>query len=163
VIENCVFTFSNRGAICVGSECSGGAHNIFARNSQVNPANAANQLWYVLFVKTGTERGGVLDGIHLQNITGNKLVKSALLITEKYSTSGPGPTAYPTVRNITLDQITIKGAGESALEIVGVPQSHVKDVAVSNSTFTDIKTAKNKISDADNVTFTKTTINGKAV
>ena len=52
VIEDCVFKFSNRGAICVGSECSGGARNIFARNSQINPANAADQLWYALFVKT---------------------------------------------------------------------------------------------------------------
>jgi polygalacturonase len=70
VIEDCVFKFSNRGAICVGSECSGGARNIFARNSQINPANAADQLWYALFVKTGNHRGGTLDGIHLQNITG---------------------------------------------------------------------------------------------
>jgi|tagenome__1003787_1003787.scaffolds.fasta_scaffold20910263_2 polygalacturonase len=163
VIENCVFKFSNRGAICVGSECSGGANHIFARNSQVNPANAANQLWYVLFVKTGTERGGILDGIHLQNITGNKLVKSALLITEKYSTSGPGPTAYPTVRNITLDRITIKGAGDAALEVVGVPQAKVSGVAVTNSAFTDIKTAKPKLSDTQNVTFANSTINGKPV
>jgi polygalacturonase len=161
VIENCVFKFSNRGAICVGSECSGGAHHIYARNSQVNPANGANQLWYVLFVKTGTVRGGILDGIHLQNITGNKLVKSALFITEKYVTSGPGPTAYPTVRNITLDKITIKGSAEAALEIVGVPQAKVSNVAVTNSTFTDIKTVKPKLTDTQNVTFTNSTINGK--
>jgi polygalacturonase len=163
VIENCIFKFSNRGAICVGSECSGGARNIFARNSQVNPANTADQLWYVLFVKTGNHRGGILDGIHLQNITGNKLTKSPIFVTLKYSSSGPGPIAYPTVRNITLDRVTVKGSREAAVEIVGLPQSHVKNVSVTNSTFTGIATGGNRISNADGVTFTGTTINGKSV
>jgi polygalacturonase len=163
VIEDCVFKFSNRGAICVGSECSGGARNIFARNSQINPANAADQLWYALFVKTGNHRGGTLDGIHLQNITGNKFTKSPILITLKYSSSGPGPVAYPTVRNITLDNLTMKGSKEAAVEIVGLPQSHVSNVSVSNSVFTGISSGGNRISNADGVTFTKTTINGKAV
>jgi polygalacturonase len=163
VIEDCTFTFSNRGAICVGSECSGGARNIFARNSQINPANVADQLWYALFVKTGNHRGGTLDGIHLQNITGNKFAKSPIFITLKYSSSGPGPVANPTVRNITLDNLTIKGSKVAAVEIVGLPASHVLNVAVSNSVFTGISSGGNRISNADNVIFTKTTVNGKAV
>jgi polygalacturonase len=163
VIEDCTFTFSNRGAICVGSECSGGARNIFARNSQINPANVADQLWYALFVKTGNHRGGTLDGIHLQNITGNKFAKSPIFITLKYSSSGPGPVANPTVRNITLDNLTIKGSKVAAVEIVGLPASHVLNVAVSNSVFTGISSGGNRISNADNVVFTKTTVNGKAV
>jgi polygalacturonase len=162
VIEDCTFKFSNRGAICVGSECSGGANNIFARNSQINPANTDGQFWYALFVKTGNHRGGILDGIHLQNITGNKFTQSALLITMKYSSSGPGPVANPTVRNITLDKLTIKGSKSAAIEIVGLAPSHVQNVAVTDSTFTSISSGGNKISNADNVTFTNTTINGKA-
>jgi polygalacturonase len=162
VIENCTFKFSNRGAICIGSECSGGARNIFARNSQINPANAADQLWYALFIKTNNKRGGVLDGIHLQNITGNKFAKSPIFITMQYSATGPGPVANPTIRNITLDRIVVKGSKEAAVEIVGLGPSHVRNVAVSNSTFTGISTGGNRISNADNVTFTNTTINGKA-
>jgi polygalacturonase len=163
VIEDCVFTFSNRGAICVGSECSGGARNIFARDSQINPAGAADQLWYALFVKTGNHRSGTLDGIHLRNITGRKFTRSPIFITMKYSSSGPGPVVNPTVRNITLDHLSIDGSKEAAVEIVGIPASHVSNVSVSDCVFTGISSGGNRISNADGVTFIRTTINGKAV
>jgi len=151
VIEDCTFVFSNRGAICVGSECSGGANNIFARNSRVNPANKSGQLWYLLFVKTGNKRGGVLDGIHLQNITANKLTKSALYVTMTYGNSGPGPTMNPTVQNIDADGITVNGAGTYGLELIGLPASHLKHFHVTNSTFKNIANG-NKITNADDVT-----------
>jgi hypothetical protein len=57
----------------------------------------------------------------------------------------------------------MKGSKEAAVEIVGLSQSPVSNVSVSNSVFTSISSGGNRISNADNVTFTKTTINGKAV
>jgi polygalacturonase len=151
VIEDCTFVFSNRGAICVGSECSGGARNVFARNCKVNPANKSGQLWYLLFVKTGNKRGGILDGIHLQNITANKLTKSALYVTMTYGNSGPGPTMNPTVQNIDADGITVNGAGTYGVEIAGLAASHLKHFHVTNSTFKNIAKG-NKIVNADDVT-----------
>jgi polygalacturonase len=151
VIENCDFLFSNRGAICVGSEVSGGANNIFARNCRVNPASKPGQLWYALFVKTGNKRGGVIDGIHLQNITANNLTKSALLVTMTYGNSGPGPTVNPVVQNIDADGITVHCAGTYALELIGLPASHLKHFHVTNSTFTGIAKG-NHIVNADDVT-----------
>lgn len=163
VIENNTFVFSNRGAICVGSEASGGARNVFARDNKVNPANTADQLWYVLFVKTGKYRGGVIDGVHLRDITANKLTKSPIFVTLNYSNSGPGAVVYPTVRNITLDNVVVNGSKEYAVEIDGLAASHVQQVQVVNSKFTAIGKAANKIANADGVTFTNTTINGKKV
>jgi polygalacturonase len=163
VIEDCTFVFSNRGAICVGSEVSGGANNIFARNCTVNPANTSGQLWYLLFVKTGNKRGGTIDGIHLRGITANKLTKSALYVTMTYGNSGPGPTVNPTLRNITADGITVKGAGTYAVEIAGLAASHAQDIAVTNSTFTSVSKGGNHIANADGVTFTNVTVNGKAI
>jgi polygalacturonase len=151
VIENCDFIFSNRGAICVGSEVSGGANNVFARNCRVNPANKSGQLWYALFVKTGNKRGGVIDGIHLQNISANKLTKSALFVTMTYGNSGPGPTVNPIVRNIDVDGITVNGAGTYALELIGLGPSHLRHFHVINSTFKGIAKG-NHIVNADDVT-----------
>ena len=151
VIENCDFVFSNRGAICVGSEVGGGAKHIYARNCRVNPANKSGQLWYALFVKTGNKRGGVIDGIHLRNITANKLTKSALYVTMTYGNSGPGPTMNPTVQNIDADGITVNGAGTYGVEIAGLAASHLKHFHVTNSTFKNIAKG-NKIVNADDVT-----------
>ena len=152
VIENCDFIFSNRGAICVGSEVSGGANNIFAQNCRVNPANKAGQLWYALFVKTGNKRGGVIDGIHLRNVTANKLTKSALYITMTYGNSGPGPTVNPTLQNITADHITVKGAGDYGLEVIGLGASHAKHIHVTNSTFSGLGKGTVHATNADDVT-----------
>ncbi|GLZ36059.1 endopolygalacturonase [Lentzea sp. NBRC 105346] len=163
VIEDCTFVFSNRGAICVGSEASGGARNVFARNCKVNPANTADQLWYVLFLKTGNHRGGVIDGVHLRNITGNKLTKSPLFITMNYSSSGPGPVMNPVVRNITIDRVTVAGTKEYAVEIDGLAASKVRDVVVSNCTFMSVARGGNKLTNTENVTFPNTRINGKPV
>jgi len=159
VVEDCTFVFSNRGAICVGSECSGGARNIFARNCRINPANAADQFWYALFLKTNNKRGGVMDGIHLQNITGNKFMQSPIFITMQYTPGGPGATVNPVIRNVTLDRLTIRGSRQAAVEIRGLGNAHVRDVHVTNSVFAGISSGGNRISNADNVTFTDTTIN----
>jgi polygalacturonase len=150
VIEDSTFVFSNRGAICVGSEVSGGANNVFARNCRVNPASTSGQLWYLLFVKTGNKRGGVIDGIYLRNISANKLTKSALYVTMTYGNSGPGPTMNPTVQNITADAITVHGAGTYGIEISGLAASHAKHVHVTG-TFTGIAKG-NKVVNADDVT-----------
>jgi polygalacturonase len=153
VIEDCDFVFSNRGAICVGSEASGGARDIFARNCRVNPANKSGQLWYALFVKTGNHRGGVIDGVHLQNITANKLTKSALFVTMHYGATGnPGPVSIPKVQNFTFDHITVKSAGDYGVELNGLPESHIKNVAITASTFSSTKKGIRKLTNADNVT-----------
>jgi polygalacturonase len=163
VIEDCTFIFSNRGAICVGSEASGGARMVFAQNCAVNPANAKDSLWYALFVKTSNRRGGVIDGIHLRNITVGDLAKSAVYVTLNYSGSGnTGPIVNPVVQNITVDKMTAKGA-PYALDLDGLSASHIKRVAISNSTFTGIETGGNRIRNADQVTFSNVTINGKPV
>jgi polygalacturonase len=162
VIEDCTFTFSNRGGICIGSEASGGARNIFARNCRVNPANSANALWYVLFVKTSKYRGGTIDGVHLRDITANKLAKSPVYVTMNYTGSGnSGPVTPPTVRNIDVDSLTVAGAGTYAVELDGLSNSRMRGVHLTNCTFTSVAGAPTKISNADDVTFTNVTVNGK--
>jgi polygalacturonase len=155
VIENNDFVFSNRGAICIGSEVGGGANNIYAQNCRVNPANRSGQLWYLLFVKTGNKRGGTIEQIHLRNITGNKLTKSALYVTMTYGNSGPGPTMNPTLRNIFADNITVNGAGDYGLEVIGLSASHARHIHVTHAHFSGLGKGTLHKTNADDVTVTK--------
>ncbi|MET9632635.1 glycoside hydrolase family 28 protein [Lentzea sp. NPDC006480] len=162
VIENNKFVFSNRGAICIGSEASGGARNIYARNCAVNQANTADQLWYAVFIKTSKYRGGVIENIHFRDITANKLTKSPVFITLNYSGSGnSGPVVNPVVRNITFERLIVAGSKEYAVEIDGLSASKVSNVIVSNSKFTAISKGANKLTNSQNITFPGTTVNGK--
>jgi polygalacturonase len=154
VIENCDFIFSNRGAICIGSEVGGGANNIFVQNCRVNPANKSGQLWYMLFVKTGNKRGGVIDGIYLRNITGNKLTQSALFVTMTYGNSGPGPTMNPTLQNIVAENITVNGSGGYGLEVIGLSASHAKHIHVTHAKFSGLSKGTKHATNAEDVTVT---------
>ncbi len=68
-----------------------------------------------------------------------------------YGNSGPGPTMNPVVRNIDADRITVNGAGTYALELIGLPASHLAHFHVTNSTFKGIAKG-NHIVNADDVT-----------
>jgi hypothetical protein len=45
----------------------------------------------------------------------------------------------------------------------GLAESHIRNVAISNSTFSNVTTAKPSIKNADGTTFTNVTINGMKV
>jgi tRNA G26 N,N-dimethylase Trm1 len=80
-----------------------------------------------------------------------------------YSLTGPGKGAIvnPTVRDITIENLTANGAPE-AIHLDGLSASHIKNVRVINSTFTNIKTAKPNLKNADGTVLTNVKINGKA-
>ena len=50
-----------------------------------------------------------------------------------------------------------------AVTLDGLSESHIRNVAISNSTFTNVATAKPSVKNADGTTFTNVTINGKKV
>jgi polygalacturonase len=163
VIQDCTFVFSNRGAICIGSEASGGARQIFAENCRVNPANSADAFWYALFIKTNNLRGGVTDGVYLRNITGAKFMKDPVFITANYSSPGPGPVVQPTIQNIEVDNVTMRDIKGWAVNLDGRSGATMRRITVSNSTFTNTAQARPRVSNATDVTFTNVRVNGDPV
>ncbi len=163
VIQDCTFVFSNRGAICIGSEASGGARKIFAENSRVNPANRPDAFWYALFIKTNQLRGGVTDGVYLRDITGAKFMKDPVFVTANYSSPGPGPTVQPTIQNVHIDGLTMRDIKGYAVNLDGRSGATMRRITVTNSTFTNAAQSRPRISNASEVTFTNVTVNGTPV
>jgi polygalacturonase len=158
VIENC--DFSGRwGGVTIGSEMSGGVRNVFAQDCRVNPAAFPGHypVKYALYVKTSANRGGFVDGVHLRRITGSGLERNAVYLTLNYETGGSFP---PDVRNFSVDAMTITGA-QSALNLDGVSSNHIKHVAISNSTFTQMAGA-NTVHYVDDLVLTNVKINGSS-
>ena len=163
MIQDCTFVFSNRGAICVGSEASGGARKIFAENCRVNPASRADAFWYALFIKTNRYRGGTTDGVYLRNITGAKFMKDPIFITANYSSASPGAVVYPTVRNIEVENFTMRDIKGYAINLDGISASPLRRITVRNSTFTNAAEDRPRVSNAEEVTFTNVRVNGDPV
>ncbi|MBO3748474.1 carbohydrate-binding protein [Streptosporangiaceae bacterium NEAU-GS5] len=160
VIENCKFS-GRWGGVTIGSEASGGVRNVYAQDCQVNPTDFPGRFpcKYALYVKTSFNRGGFIENVHLRRITGRALERAALYITLNYETSGSLP---PRVQNFTLDQITIT-SGDQAWNLDGRSADHIKNVTISNSTFTNIATAAPTVNFVDNLVLAGVSINGKDV
>jgi polygalacturonase len=151
------------GAITVGSEMSGGVRNVFAQNNTIAKGSSYTS-FYAVYIKTNKRRGGVVDNINVRNLTGGPESKGGVFVDMNYSLTGPGfgPVANPTVQNISVDGLVLKGA-PFAVRVNGLSANHAKHIHISNSTFTSIADAKIKLSNADDVTFTNVTVNGKKV
>jgi polygalacturonase len=162
VVEKCTM-LGRWGAVTVGSEMSGGVRNVFFQDCTIKPG-PSYRTFYALYVKTNKRRGGVVDGIHARRITGTRIDRGSIFVDMNYSLTGPGygPVVNPVVQNITVDGMTINGA-PYAVKLNGLAESHVKHVHISNSTFANMDSAGNSIKNADDVTFTNVTINGKPV
>jgi polygalacturonase len=159
VVENCTM-LGRWGAVTVGSEMSGGVRNVFFQDCTVRPG-PSYRTFYVLYLKTNKRRGGTVDGIHARRINGRSIDRGSFYVDMNYSLTGPGhgPIVFPTVRNITVDGMTIDGA-PYAVNLNGAAESRIQNVRISNSTFRDM-VGPNVIRNADNVTFHNVTINGE--
>jgi polygalacturonase len=161
VVERC--RFSGRwGGITVGSEMSGGARDIFCRDCLVNAPDYPGRypVKYALYIKTNKDRGGTISGVHLRNVTGRDVEREALFVSMYYNGGGTG-SFYPTIHDITVDGLDIDGASMAA-HFEGFPQSHIRNVTISNSTFSRI-TSPNVVTNTDNLVLDNVTINGSTV
>ena len=151
------------GALTVGSEASGGARNIFFQDCDIAPGSSYHP-FYAVYIKTNKRRGGTIENINVRRITGKMFDKGGIFVTMNYSLTGPGFGAVvpPTVRNITVENLTVNGAPE-AIKLDGLSASHIKNVRVINCTFTNIKNATPSIKNADGAVFTNVKINGKTI
>ncbi|WP_431927595.1 glycosyl hydrolase family 28 protein [Nonomuraea jabiensis] len=148
------------GAITVGSEMSGGVRNVFAENNRIL-AGSSYHSFYALYLKTNNRRGGTVDGVHVRNLTGGPCDRGGFYIDMNYSLTGPGngPIVNPIIQNITVDGLNIAGS-PFAIKLSGSAASHIRNVTIANSTFTQIDTPAPQLSNADNVVLRDVRING---
>ncbi|WP_433440674.1 glycosyl hydrolase family 28 protein [Nonomuraea sp. CA-141351] len=148
------------GAITVGSEMSGGVRNVFAENNRIL-AGSSYHSFYALYLKTNNRRGGTVDGVHVRELTGGPCDRGGFYIDMNYSLTGPGygPIVNPVIQNLTVDGLNI-AASPFAIKLSGSSASHVRNVTISNSTFTQIDTPAPQLSNADNVVLRDVRING---
>ncbi|WP_223165670.1 glycoside hydrolase family 28 protein [Lentzea indica] len=158
VVERCKFS-GRWGGITIGSEMSGGVQKVFCRDCEINAPDYPGRypIKHALYIKTNQDRGGVIDGVHLRNVFGQNVEREILFVSMFYQNGGT-KGFFPQINNLTIDRMRING-GKIAATFRGFPQSHIRNVLISNSAFTGI-TEPNLIENTDNLVFRNTTING---
>nr|WP_042187016.1 glycoside hydrolase family 28 protein [Kibdelosporangium sp. MJ126-NF4]CEL17748.1 Polygalacturonase [Kibdelosporangium sp. MJ126-NF4]CTQ91028.1 Polygalacturonase (EC 3.2.1.15) [Kibdelosporangium sp. MJ126-NF4] len=160
VIQNCTH-LGRWGALTVGSEMSGGVRNVFFEDCTIRKGPSYSA-FHVLYIKTNKRRGGTVEGVHARRIRASDVQREAISVTMNYSLTGPGfgPIVNPTVRDITVEDMTVDGASH-ALSLDGMSESRITGVAITTSTFTRIGTATPKVGNADKPVYSGVTVNGK--
>jgi DNA sulfur modification protein DndE len=141
IIENCV-VFHGHGGVVVGSEMSGGVHDIFVYNCQFLDTDVG------LRFKTARGRGGVVENIYIRDISMKNIAGEAILFDMYYQGKDPVSTygngsenpkielipineGTPQIKNIFVEHVVAKGA-ETGLLIRGLPEMPIRDIQLTN-------------------------------
>jgi polygalacturonase len=126
-ITNCVM-LSGHGGVVIGSEMSGGVKKVAISNCVFDGTDAGIRL------KSSRGRGGVVEGIRVDNIVMNNIQNNAFifdLFYDKNSQAEPVSERTPVFRNVHLSNITgdkVKKIGY----ITGIEEMPVEDISFSN-------------------------------
>ncbi len=155
VIQHCHMQ-DGHGGITLGSEISGGVHNVFAEDCELDSPH----LDMAIRLKNNAARGGVLDNIHVRNIHVGQVAHAAVSVDFFYE-EGESGGFKPEVRNLSVENLTTKKA-KYALYLRGFEKAPIEDIKVVNCDFEGVE-KNNVIEHVNNLSFHDVKINGKAV
>jgi polygalacturonase len=141
IVRNCI-VYHAHGGFVIGSEMSGGAKNIYVSDCTFVGTDIG------LRFKTTRGRGGIVENIHINNITMRDIVGEAILFDMYYAAQDPialtgekrepprvetlpVTEATPQFRNIYVNNVVANGA-EKAIFVRGLPEMNVKNIVLQN-------------------------------
>lgn len=158
VVRNNV-VYKAHGGFVIGSEMSGGAHDIFVEKCTF--IGTDNGLRF----KTVRGRGGIVENIFIRDVAMRAIVRDAILFDMYYFTKAPslaqthGKVDMPPVnvgtpqfRKFYISNLVCDGA-ERAMLIRGLPEMSIKEIELDNVFIRSKKGAE--IIEAQNINFNK--------
>jgi len=121
VVRDCKFKGYN--AIAVGSEMSGGIHNVYVENCTYD-----GKVIYGIYLKGNRDRGGMVHDIYVRNIEFDT-TRSAIIIDSNYKNQGS--CCPPTFKNIFIENISASHASDHGIFLKGSPQVHLDSVFIT--------------------------------
>jgi len=158
IIQGCNMV-DGHGGIVIGSEVSAGVRNVFAENCTMSSPN----LDRVVRIKTNSKRGGVIENVYVRNIEVGFVKETVLKLNMHYNVYGNQSGNYlPIIRNIRIENITVKEGGKYGIWAIGLKDSPIQDVEIKNLV---IEKAENdySVENIKDFKFINTRINGKLI
>jgi polygalacturonase len=124
VIADCRMR-AGHGGVVIGSEISGGVHNVYAERCHMS----SPELERALRIKTNSMRGGVIEHIRYRDITVGE-VKDVLVINFFYE-EGDAGAFDPIVRDVEIRDVTVEKAGR-VFQVRGFEREPVQDLRLIN-------------------------------
>ena len=133
LIRHCKIV-AGHGAITIGSETSGGVHNVYAHDID------AEGTFYGISIKTRRGRGGVIENILVENVQLDKIRNEAIVLNMEYGDESLGEQrttvhrkdeTTPTLRNITFRNVICHSAHQT-IRSVGLSENPITGLKLEN-------------------------------
>ena len=128
IVVRRVTAHRSHGGITIGSETSGGIHNVLVEDCHF--LDSLIGIW----IKTSHERGNVIENIEYRRIRVDRVRDEAICVTMGYYVDGnrQGPQPHlPTVRNVLVEGLTCGHAG-TGVKLDGVPERPLQNVRLKD-------------------------------
>ena len=155
VIRGCTMK-NGHGGVTIGSEISGGVHNVFAENCRMDSPDLGN----AIRIKNNAKRGGNLGNFHFRHIVVGQVEHAVLTIDFNYEEGANGPFKA-VLKGVHLSSI-VSGKSKFGIDAQGLPNATVEDVTLDACEFNNVADG-NIIKYVRGVRFRGLKINGKPV
>jgi polygalacturonase len=139
VIRDCTMK-DGHGGVSLGSEGSGGIHNVFVDNCRMDSPH----LQRALRLKTNTFRGGSYENVYFTNITVGQVAENVIEVDFFYpeyaNREGRGGPFQPVVRNVVVENVTSRSS-KRAVYLRGYENAPVSGVRLAHCTFDNVTEA----------------------
>jgi polygalacturonase len=136
VIRDCTMK-DGHGGVSLGSEGSGGIHNVFVDNCRMNSPN----LQRALRLKTNSFRGGSYENVYFTNVTVGQVAEAVIEVDFFYpeyaNREGRGGPFQPLVKNVVVEHVTSQKS-KRAVYLRGYPDAPVSGVRIAHCSFHDV-------------------------
>jgi polygalacturonase len=155
IVRNCEMR-DGHGGVTIGSEISGGCWNVFAYDCRMDSPRLDRALRF----KNNAMRGGKIEHVYMKDVTVGQVADSVLSVDFFYEEGDKGPFT-PIARDIEMLRVT-STKSPYALYLRGFPAAPIENVRIIDCKFANVEKG-NVMQNAKNVTFDRSTINGKEV
>ena len=155
VVQNCKM-IDGHGGVVIGSEMSAGVSNVFVENCTMDSPN----LDRAIRLKTNSRRGGTIDGVYVRNVEVGQVKEAVLKLNMFYATyTNQTGEFIPEIKNIWLENVTVKNGGEFGILAKGYEDSPITNVTLRNVNIEKVENAFS-LENVKNLKLIDTYING---
>lgn len=124
VVRNCLF-HSECNGLCIGSEMSGGAANVYMENVEIGTVKNA------IYFKSNKDRGGYIRNVRVKDITVERARGAILRLETNYFgfRGGNYPAQY---EDFVIENVQAKRADNYALFMEGNPEKKIRNIRIEN-------------------------------
>ena len=136
IIRNCTMK-DGHGGVSLGSEGSGGIHNVFVDDCRMD----SPRLQRALRLKTNSFRGGSYENVYFTNITVGQVAEAVIEVDFFYpeyaNREGRGGPFQPLVKNVVVEHVTSQ-TSKRAVYLRGYENAPVSGVRIAHCSFNNV-------------------------